>query len=156
MVHEHRDPDGVLISDDPALLDLDRAFAWISGESYWATGIPEATFRRSVENSLSAGVYDADGRMVGFARVVTDRATFAWLCDVWIDAPARGRGLGKRLMAYLDGHPELQGLRRWMLATRDAHALYRRHGYEPADPARAMHRLNPDVYARNRGKGDVR
>lgn len=138
--------EGVQISDDAARVDLERAHRWIA-QSYWAAGIPWETFRRAAKRSLCAGVFD--GReMVGFARVVSDQATFAWVCDVWIDEPARGRGLGKRLIAYLVGHPDLQGLRRWYLATRDAHALYARYGFQPVDPSRGMERLDPDVYTR--------
>jgi GNAT superfamily N-acetyltransferase len=141
--------DGVVISDDRNRLNLDRAFAWISGESYWAQGIPAETFARSVAHSLAAGAYAPDGRMLGFARVVTDRATFAWLCDVWVDEASRGHGLGKRLVAYLSGHPDLQGLRRWMLATKDAHGLYEGFGFVAADAARDMEKLDRDVYRRN-------
>jgi N-acetylglutamate synthase-like GNAT family acetyltransferase len=140
--------DGFVISDDRHRLDLDRAFAWISGESYWAQGIPAETFARSVAHSLAAGAYGPDGAMVGFARVVTDRATFAWLCDVWVDEDSPGRGLGKRLIAYLSGHPDLQGLRRWMLATKDAHGLYEGFGFVTADATRDMEKLDRDLYRR--------
>ncbi len=148
MSHEQRDADGVLFSDDPARLDLERAHGWISGESYWAAGIPWETFRRSAANSLSVGVYDGENGMIGFARVISDRATFAWLCDVWIAEGSRGSGLGERLVGWLMAHPELQGLRRWSLATRDAHGLYRRFGFEAADAARGMERKDPDIYRR--------
>jgi GNAT superfamily N-acetyltransferase len=148
--HETRDADGFEFSDARDRLDLDRAWGWISRESYWAQGVPADIFARSVANSLSVGVYAPGGAMAGFARVVTDRATFAWLCDVWIDAPYRGRGLGKRLVAYIDAHPDLQGLRRWMLATKDAHGLYAGFGFVTADVTRDMERLDRDVYRRAR------
>jgi len=129
-VHEMR-LDGVLVTDDPALFDLDRAFGWISIESYWGKGIPLDVFQKSIANSLVAGAYLDDGRMAAMARVVTDRATFGWVCDVFVDAEARGRGLGKVLVTYLKSHPELQGLRRLHLATRDAHGLYTQFGFGP-------------------------
>lgn len=147
--------DDLILTDDPARIDFDRAFRWISGESYWAKNIPQSTFRRAAENSLCVGAF-LDGEMVGFARVVTDKATFAWLCDVWVDAPARGHGVGKEMMAWLDVHPDLQGLRRWSLATRDAHGLYAQYGFGPANAERGMERLDPQIYARNLGRGDVR
>ena len=153
MVHDVCDGD-TRITDDPEALDLLQAHGWIAS-SYWAEGIPFETFRRSVEHSMVVSVH-LNGRQVGFARAVTDRATFVWVCDVWIDAEARGRGLGKRLMAYLTGHPELQGLRRWSLATRDAHELYRQYGFEEADPVRGMQKLDPEIYRRNLGREDVR
>ncbi|NEX91655.1 GNAT family N-acetyltransferase [Caulobacter sp. 17J65-9] len=147
--------DELILTDDRARIDLARAFRWISGESYWAKDIPFAVFRRAAENSLCVGAFQ--GReMVGFARVVTDRATFAWLCDVWVDAPARGRGVGKRMMAYLADHADLQGLRRWSLATRDAHELYRQFGFTAANAERGMERLDPQIYARALGRPDVR
>jgi GNAT superfamily N-acetyltransferase len=96
--------------------------------SYWARGVPPDVVQRSIENSLVFGVYGGD-EQVGFARVVTDRATFAYLADVFVLEGHRGRGLGKWLMEVVLAHPELQGLRRWMLATADAHGLYRRYGF---------------------------
>ena len=123
--------DGVCISDDPQRFDVARAHGWIGGQSYWGQGIPEATFRAAVANSLTVGVYETEGGMVAMARVVTDRATFGWICDVFVDEAARGRGLGKRLMAYLKAHPDLQGFRRLHLATRDAHGLYGQFGVVP-------------------------
>jgi len=126
------------ISTDPARLDLDLVHAWLSGESYWAQGRSRERVERSIAHSLNFGVYHG-GRQVGFARVVTDRATFAWLCDVFVVESERGRGLGKWLVDVVVAHPELQGMRRWMLATRDAHALYARSGFEPLrEPPRWM------------------
>lgn len=117
------------VSDDPARFDLARAHRWISTESYWAEGIPFETFARSCANSLVVGAYAPDGSMAAMARVVTDRATFGWVCDVFVDAAHRGAGLGKQIMAYLRAHPDLQGFRRLHLATRDAHGLYRQFGF---------------------------
>ncbi len=119
--------DGYLISTDRSLLDLRFVHGYLR-TSYWAAGVPEEVVRRSVENSLCFGVY-SDEEQVGFARVVTDRATFAYLADVFVLEEHRGRGLGKWLVEVVLSHPELRGLRRWMLATRDAHELYRRYGF---------------------------
>lgn len=130
MVHQITHDDGLEISDDPARFDLARAHVWISAESYWAPGIPLETFRRAVENSLTIGAFAGDS-MLGMARVVTDRATFGWICDVFVDEAARGIGLGKRMVAYLRTHPDLQGFRRTHLATRDAHGLYAQFGFTP-------------------------
>jgi GNAT superfamily N-acetyltransferase len=137
------------LSDEAARFDLDRAHAWIGGESYWAKEIPRATFAKACANSLVVGAYDADGAMVAMARVVTDRATFGWICDVFVDEAARGAGLGKRLMGYLKGHPDLQGFRRLHLATRDAHGLYAQFGFGPLTKVETwMEIRDPDVYAR--------
>src|SRR5918992_2028776 len=101
-----------LVSDDPARFDLATAHRWISEESYWAADIPLETFRRACANSLVVGAYSGSGDMTAMARVVTDRATFGWICDVFVGEAHRGRGLGKALMAYLKSHPDLQGFRR--------------------------------------------
>jgi GNAT superfamily N-acetyltransferase len=112
--------------------------------SYWAQGRSFETVERSISNSLNFGLYKGD-EQVGFARVVTDRATFAWLGDVFILPDYRGKGLSKWLMEVIVTHPELQGLKRWILATRDAHELYRRFGFkELAQPDRWMERFNPN------------
>jgi GNAT superfamily N-acetyltransferase len=141
--------DGDTISDDPARFDLQRAHRWIAGESYWAQGIPLATFTKACANSLTIGVYGMDGDMVAMARIVTDRATFGWLCDVFVDEAGRGRGLGKRIMAYVKAHPDLQGFRRMHLATRDAHGLYEQFGFGPlTDADRWMEIRDLDVYKR--------
>ena len=125
---------GYTISDDRARLDVDVIHGFLGGESYWARGRSRELIVRSIENSLPFGVYRADGRQVGFARVVTDRATFAWLADVFVLPEERGRGLSKWLVECALAHPELQGLRRWLLATRDAQGLYRRYGFiEPGN-----------------------
>jgi GNAT superfamily N-acetyltransferase len=120
---------GYEISTDKTRLDLDRVHRFLSTEAYWSPGVPRDVVERSIENSICFGVYSDGGEQVGFARAVTDRATFAWLADVYIESEHRGHGLGKRLVATVLEHPELQGLRRWMLGTADAHELYRRFGF---------------------------
>jgi len=119
------------LSDDLRRFDLIRGHGWISRESYWAAGIPFDIFARSVRGSLSIGAYAPAGGMVAMARVVTDRATFGWICDVFVARGVRGRGLGKAIMSYIGAHPDLQGLRRMHLATRDAHDLYAQFGFAP-------------------------
>ena len=142
---------GYVLSDDPARFDLARAHRWISEESYWAEGIPLAVFGKAVANSLTLGVFARDGFMVAMARVVSDRATFGWICDVFVDEAHRGAGLGKAIMAYLKAHPDLQGLRRLHLATRDAHGLYAGFGFVALTGAdRWMEIRDPDVYRRPR------
>jgi GNAT superfamily N-acetyltransferase len=149
--HVHEEVmDGVLISDDPARFDLIRAHGWIADESYWGQGIPLDVFRRAVAGSLTVGAYLDRGDMAAMARVVTDRATFGWVCDVFVEAESRGLGLGKRLVTYLKAHPDLQGLRRLHLATRDAHGLYAQFGFGPLTGAdRWMEIRDPDVYRRD-------
>jgi len=131
MAHQITHPDGVTLTDDPARFDLASAHRWISTQSYWGQGIPLALFEKAVSNSLTVGAYAADGQMAAMARVVTDRATFGWICDVFVDEAHRGAGLGKRLIGYLREHPDLQGFRRTHLATRDAHGLYAQFGFTP-------------------------
>jgi 5'-phosphate synthase pdxT subunit len=139
--------EGYEISDDPARLDLDVVHGFLR-ECYWARGIPRALVERSVRGSRCFGVYHG-GEQVGFARVITDAATFAYLADVFILPAHRGRGLAKRLLARIKSHPELQGLRRWLLGTRDAHGLYRQFGFAPpSDPSLWMEIHDRDVYAR--------
>jgi GNAT superfamily N-acetyltransferase len=128
-----------LVSTDRSLLDLQVIHGYLS-TSYWAAGVPEEVVGQSIENSLNFGVYRGE-EQVGFARVVTDRATFAYLADVFVLEAHRGQGLGKWLVEVVLSHPDLQGLRRWMLATRDAHDLYRRYAFtELARPAIFMER----------------
>lgn len=135
-----------LISTDPARLHLDVIFTFLTN-CYWAKGIPRETVARSVEHSLCFGVYDGSGEQVGFARVVSDFATVAYLGDVFILESHRGRGLSKWLMECVTQHPALQGLRRWILLTRDAHALYAQCGFTPLkSPDRYMELHRPDIY----------
>ncbi len=137
-----------VISTDPARLDLETIHTYLSGSSYWAQGRPLEVVRRSVENSLCFGLYHR-ARQVGFARVITDRATFAWLADVFVLDEARGQGLGKWLVETILAHPDLQGLRRWVLATKDAHSLYSRFGFAPLKrPERWMERFDPHMQER--------
>lgn len=148
MAHETTDG-GFVLSDDPARFDLRRAHRWIGTQSYWAEGIPVETFAKACANSLTVGAFAPDGAMAAMARVVTDRATFGWVCDVFVDEAHRGAGLGKRLMAYLQAHPDLQGFRRLHLATRDAHDLYRQFGFtELTKVENWMEIRDPDVYRR--------
>ena len=139
----HRDE--YTISTDRGRLDFSVIHRFISEESYWGKGRPPEVVRRSTENSLPFGVYRG-AELVGFARVVTDYATFAWLTDVFVLEGHRGRGLSKWLMEVILGHPELQGLRRWALATKDAHGLYRRFGFiDLYRPERWMERPDPSM-----------
>lgn len=135
------------ISTDPDRLDRPLIHEFLAA-SYWAKGIPRKTVDRSIEGALCFGLYEA-GRQVGFARVITDRATFAYLADVFVLESHRGRGLAAWLMGTILAHPDLQGLRRWMLLTRDAHPLYRKVGFtELAHPERVMEKVDPGVYER--------
>ena len=129
---------GLLISDDPTRLDRALICDFLRERSYWAQDITREILDRSLENSLCFGIYLA-GRQIGFARVVTDFATFAWLADVFIIEEKRGQGFSKKLVAAVLAHPRLQGLRRFQLGTRDAHGLYAQFGFKPlAFPERFM------------------
>jgi GNAT superfamily N-acetyltransferase len=133
------------VSTKSERLDVKAIHAFLAG-TYWSLGIPFATVERAIKNSVCVGAY-VEGRQVGFARVVTDKATFAYLADVYVLEPHRGNGLSKRMMENLFQLEELQGLRRMMLATRDAHFLYEKFGFKSlAVPARFMERHNPNVY----------
>jgi GNAT superfamily N-acetyltransferase len=137
------------ISTDPARLDLLLVHRELTA-SYWAKGIPYDTVARSIEHSLPFGVFHGD-EQVGFARVITDFATFAYLADVFVVDAWKGRGLGTWLVETIVAHPGLQGLRRWVLLTRDAHGLYRKFGFEaPRRMEAYMDRWDPDVYTRGR------
>lgn len=139
---------GYLLSDDPARLDVTAIHAYLT-TSYWAAGIPRDIVARSINNSLCIGVYAPDGAQVGLVRVITDYATFAYLCDVYILEPHRGRGLSKAALRLLSTHPRQQNLRRLHLVTQDAHGLYTQFGFTPvAQPERHMERRDPDVYRR--------
>ena len=134
-----------LVTDQSAI-DPVAAHAYLT-TSYWSRGIPLETVQRALAGSLCVAVRHA-GAQIAFARVVTDRATFAYLADVYVLDAHRGQGRSKAMVAALHAHPELQGLRRWMLMTRDAHGLYAQFGWTPlADPALAMERHDPQVYA---------
>jgi hypothetical protein len=143
----HRPP--YTVSDDPARLDLDVVHAYLA-RSYWAAGIPRALVARSLAHSLCLGLYRREGErapQVGFARAISDRATFAYLSDVFVLEEERGRGLGRFLVECLRAHPELQGLRRWMLVTQDAQGLYARLGWRlAARPGDVMEIVRPDPY----------
>jgi GNAT superfamily N-acetyltransferase len=135
----------LLVSTDPAKLDVDAVHAFLS-RAYWCENIPRETVERALRYSLCFGIYDGDAQ-VGLARVVTDYATFAYLCDVYVLESHRGRGLGKWLIECVMMHPQLQGLRRFNLATRDAHSLYTRFGFTPLrHPENQMERHKPDIY----------
>jgi GNAT superfamily N-acetyltransferase len=137
------------ITTDPQRLDIDAIHAYL-GRSFWAEGIPRATVAKSIANSLCFGLFDSD-KQVGFARVVTDRATYAYLCDVYVLETHRGSGLGKWLIETVMAHPDLQGLRRFQLVTRDAHGLYSRHGFEsPLNPERHMEIFRNGMYFQRR------
>jgi GNAT superfamily N-acetyltransferase len=132
---------GCEISTDPARLDRERVYRYLSEESYWARGLRRDRFERSLENSLPFGLYAPDGAQAGFARVVSDFAVFAWLADVFVLPEHRGRGLGVLLVRTIVEHPDLQALRTFILKTDDAHSLYERFGFETAkDPRRFMER----------------
>jgi N-acetylglutamate synthase-like GNAT family acetyltransferase len=140
-----------LISTDRSKLDVAVIHEFLA-HSYWAAGIPRETVMRSIENSLCFGVYDNDnGSQVGFARVISDFATYAYIADVFILEPYRDRGLAKELMASIMAHRDLQGLRRWGLATRDAHGLYAQFGFKPVDdPSPVMMEIvDFDIYSRS-------
>jgi GNAT superfamily N-acetyltransferase len=140
--------DGCFVSDERDRLDLDRVHFWLARESYWAKDIPRDLFERSVAGALCFGVYAPGGAQLGFARVITDRATFGYLGDVFVEPASRGRGLSTFLLDTIFAHPELQGFRRWNLVTGDAHALYARYGFAPlAAPERFMERSRPAPYA---------
>ena len=128
---------GYEISTDAARLDRDLIHRFLSEESYWARGRERWRTERSIDESLTFGVYRAD-EQVGYARVVTDRVTFAWLADVFVSRPHRGRGLGKRLVQTVLEHPDLRDVARWVLGTADAHELYRRFGFRETEPGRFM------------------
>jgi GNAT superfamily N-acetyltransferase len=141
-----------LVTTDPRRFDVDRVWRWLRGTE-WAAGIPRALVDRAIRGALCFAILDDLDRQLGFARVITDRATFAYVADVFVDEAARGRGLAKRLMRAIVGHPELRGLRRWMLATRDAHGLYAKVGFRPmAHPEWFMEIHRPGLYQRRRAK----
>jgi GNAT superfamily N-acetyltransferase len=146
MAYDEWRRDEFLISTDPAKLDVNGIHAFLT-ESYWAKGIPLDVVERSIRGSLCFGVYNAD-QQVGFARVISDFATYAYIGDVYITEAVRGKGLGKWLMECIMAHPDLQGLRRWGLVTLDAHGLYAQFGFvTPANPDRYMEIVRPEIYS---------
>jgi GNAT superfamily N-acetyltransferase len=136
------------LSFDPETFDLDAIHGFLT-TSYWSPGIPRETVAKAIAHSLSVAALDEQGTLIGFARLVTDRATFAWLADVFVLPPARGQGIAKAMVQALRAHPETQGFRRWLLGTWDAHAIYQAIGWEPlARPDRFLEIHVPDVYQR--------
>lgn len=135
------------LSDDDARLDIPRIHGWLAS-SYWSPGIERALVERAVAGSHCLGAYDESGAQIGFARAITDHATFAWIADVWIDDSVRGRGLGRRMVGWFVDHPELAGIRRIGLVTADAHGVYQALGFHALlRPDRYMERLSPDAAA---------
>ena len=136
------------ISTDRSRIDVTAVHAFLS-RTYWSPGIPESVLRRAIDGAISFGIYHGH-EQVGFARVITDRATYAYLSDVYVLDAHRGRGLAKWLMEVIMSHPDLQGLRRFSLSTRDAHALYAQFGFEIVkNPERQMEILRRDIYLRS-------
>ena len=136
-----------MITTDKEKFDVDLIHSFLTN-SYWAEGISREIVRRSIDGALCFGVFE-NNKQIGFARMITDKATFAYLADVFIMEEYRGRGLSKWLMQIIMSHPDLQGLRRMMLATRDAHELYKKFGFTPLNNVdRWMHIHDPDVYKR--------
>ena len=143
MIDRHRD--GFTVSTDPARLDVDAIHAFLA-TAYWCEGIPRETVAKALASSLCFGLYQAE-RQIGLARVISDFTTFAYLCDVYVLPEFRGRGLGRWLMEHVMAHPDLQGLRRFSLVTRDAHELYRPFGFtEIQNPGRYMEIVRPGIY----------
>jgi GNAT superfamily N-acetyltransferase len=139
-------PPGYELVADPVAIDVAAAHAYLA-RSYWSANIPQGTVATAIANSLCVAVR-RDEEQVGLARVVTDRATFAYLADVYVLEGHRGRGLARAMVEWLHTHPDLQGLRRWMLMTVDAHPLYEQLGWSPlAHPERGMERHFPDIYS---------
>jgi GNAT superfamily N-acetyltransferase len=135
-----------VISTEKSKLDIDYIHNYLCHESYWAENIPIAVVKKAIEGSLCFGIYNQD-KQIGFARVITDMACFAYLADVFVDKSYRGLGISKWLMEVIIAHPDLQGLRRFLLATRDAHTLYEKFGFSLLPhPEKWMHIHNPDVY----------
>lgn len=142
--HYEQQRERFVISTDPRRLQVDFVHGWLA-QSYWAKDIPRASVERSLQNSLCFGLYDGPAQ-IGLARVITDRATYAYLCDVFVLEQLQGHGLGKWLIETVLKHPDLQGLRRFTLATRDAHGLYRQFGFAPPTQPESLmeiRRANP-------------
>jgi len=138
--------EGYRITHDLAEMDVDAIHAFIS-QSYWSKGIPKAILEKAINNSLCFGVFDSEQNQIGFARTITDLATYAYLADVYILDGHRGKGLSKWLMEEILSHPDLQGLRRVSLATLDAHGLYEKYGFTAlSKPEVFMEKWNPNIY----------
>ena len=137
------------VTADQSKFDFNKIYQFISKSSYWAEGIPMMVLKKSISNSLSFALFYKE-QQIGIARVVTDYATFGYLADVFIDPEFRGKGLSKLLMNFIMSYPQLQGLRRWMLATRDAHDLYEKYGFKLLEkPERIMELVDKDIYTRS-------
>jgi len=135
------------ISSDSADIEFELVHRFLHEDAYWCKGVPRAVLEKAIAHSLCFSAF-VDDRQVGFARVISDRATFAYLCDVFVLPEARGQGASKAMLNAIDTHPDLQGLRRFLLATADAHGLYAQYGFVPLTrPERFMERYQPDVYA---------
>lgn len=134
------------ISDDKSQLDVESIHHYLSEESYWSKGIPLKTVQDSIENSLCVGVF-TNNQTIGFARIISDFATYAYLCDVFVLSKFQGKGISKKLMSFIMHHPKLKGLRRWSLMTKDAHGLYTQFGWKQlSSPEKAMEINIPDIY----------
>ena len=145
-VREHLDLP-FTVTCDQSRFEMDKVYRWLSVEAYWSKGLPREIFDRSFRNAIGFGVFHREGGQVGVARVVTDKATFAYLADVYIEPDYRGQGLAKWLMAQVMAHADLQGLRRMMLATSDMHSLYRQFGFKDAHGSKLlMEIVKPDIY----------
>ena len=132
------------LSDDPGRIDLDRVHGWLTA-SYWTPGISRDRVARQIAGSHSLGAYPPEHGQIGFARVISDRASFAWVADVWVDEPARGQGLGRRLVGWFLDHPDYATVRRFALVTADAHGVYAGLGFHaPIKPERYMERLSTE------------
>jgi GNAT superfamily N-acetyltransferase len=152
-VHTEWKQNNLIVTTDPARQDVDAIRAYLT-RAYWCENIPREIVERAARNSLCFGLFDGAAQ-VGLARVVTDYATYAYLCDVYVLESHRGRGLGKWLIECVMAHPQLQGLRRFNLATRDAHGLYAQFGFQPLrQPEVHMEKHKPDIYKTAAGGGE--
>ncbi len=141
--------DAYTISTDKTSLDITAIHRYLSEDAYWSRGIPRGIVERGIGNALCFGLYQGETQ-IGFARVISDYASFAYLCDVFILEPYRAQGLGKWLMSCVMAHPALQGLRNYLLFTKDAHGLYAHYGFTSiGNPERVMVKRDPDIYLRN-------
>ncbi len=150
-----RAKDGYVVSDDPSRLDFDVIHGFLK-DAYWCKGIPRDVVERAARNSLTFGLYRPDGTQTGYGRSITDRATYAYLSDVFVVGECRGHGLGQFLVEAMMRHPDHQGLKHMTLATDDAHDLYARFGFKPLDNPRVyMHRLDLQIYSRPAGSAST-